>query len=102
MTGIASYISDITRDAMSDAGIDINLVNMQPTPDGGDEYVLISGDTKIAFGPATTEQGNPAIGWDIATYERETDDAGDYWNQTAQDHARTAAEALQLIAAAVA
>ncbi len=100
---IASYISDITWDMMSDAGIDISLVNLRPTPDGGDEYILISGtgDVKVAFGPATTEQGNPAIGWDIATYERETDDDGGYWNQTGQDYAPTPAEALRLVAAAV-
>ena len=101
---MASYISDITWDMMSDAGIDISLVTQHPTPDGGDEYILISGtgDVKVAFGPATTEQGNPAIGWDIATYERTTDD-GDYywWNQTSQDHASTPAEALRIVAAAV-
>jgi hypothetical protein len=99
---ICSYISDITWDMMSDAGIDIGLVNQRPTPDGDDEYLLVSGDTKIAFGPATTEQGNPAIGWDIAMYERAVDDDGDYWAQAGQNHASTPAEALRLVAAAVA
>lgn len=99
---ICSYISDITWDMMSNAGIDVELVNLQPTPDGGDEYILISGDTKVAFGPATTEQGNPATGWDIATYEPESDGEGIYWHQTNQDHAPTAAQALELVAATVA
>ena len=99
MNGMASYISDITWDAMNAAGIDTGLVTMQPTPDGGDEYILVSGDTKIAFGPATTEQGSPAIGWDIATYERATGSDGAHWEQTGQNYAGTPAEALRLVAA---
>jgi hypothetical protein len=99
---MASYISDITWGMISNAGIDIELVDLQPTPDGGDEYIFISDDTKVAFGPATTEQGNPAIGWDIATYESESYGEGIYWHQTNQDHAPTAAQALELVAAAVA
>ena len=95
---IASYISDITWDMMSNAGIDIDLVNLRPTPDGGEEYILITDHTKVAFGPATTEQGNPATGWDIATYQHEADGYGDYWSQTGQDYAPTAAEALKLVA----
>jgi hypothetical protein len=97
---MASYISDITWDMISAAGIDLDLVVLRPTPDGGDEYIFISDITKVAFGPATTEQGNPAIGWDIATYA--WDHRYEYWCLISQDHVPTAAEALKAVAAAVA
>src|ERR1700733_9487074 len=95
---ICSYISDITWAMMTEAGIDTDLVSLQPTPDGSDEYILIDGDVKVAFGPSVTEQGNPAIGWEVSTYQRESDDGGSYsWMHLRQAHAGTANEALRLV-----
>ena len=95
-----SDISDITWDMMSDAGINIGEVEHRHTPTGTDEYVLFVDDiTRIAFGPSVNEYGEPAEGWDIATYEHKTGTGGAGWDeQVAQDHARTPAEALKLIA----
>ena len=95
-----SDISDITWDMMSDAGIDIGLVKREHTETGNDIYVLISGDTKVAFGPSRGERGNAASGWDIAIYLSEKDDQGPYWAQYGQDWAQTPKGTLRLVAAA--
>jgi hypothetical protein len=103
-----SDIGDITWDMMSDAGIDISQVERRHTPTGTDEYVLFADDReddgklRVAFGPAIDEYGEPADGWDIATYERKDGELGGWDEPTGQDYARTAAEALTLVAAAVA
>ena len=99
-----SEITDITWAMMSDAGLDIDLVRRQPTSLGTDEYVLIDGDTKIAFGPAVDIEGDGSTyGWDVSTYERVNDSADDegYWDHGIQEWTETPAEALRLVAAAV-
>ena len=96
----ASDITDITWSMMTGAGIDIDLVERRPTELGADEYILIDGDTQVAFGPAVATEafGDPS-GWNIATYERDSDDQGEYWREVRQDWAETPAEALRLVAA---
>lgn len=99
-----SDITDITWSMMSDAGIDIDLVNRQPTQIGTDEYILIDGDTKVAFGPAVDVEGDGSTyGWDISTYDRVTENDGDeYWDgPRSQEWAETPADALRLVAAEV-
>jgi hypothetical protein len=104
MTGTTtSDITDITWRMMSDAGIDIDLVNRQPTTLGADEYILINGSKKVAFAPAKDDAGRAASGWDIAVYEWMDDDPDDpsgYWCHNGQDFARTPADALRLVARA--
>ena len=97
-----SDITDITWAMMSDAGIDIDLVTRVPTELGAYEYILVKGDTKVAFGAAvaTEAYGSPS-GWNIATYESDTDDQGEYWREVRQDWAETPDEALRLVAEAV-
>lgn len=100
----ASDITDITWAMMSDAGIDISLVNRQPTELGEYEYVFIDGDTKVAFGPAVDVEGDGSThGWDVSTYElrKDSEDDEGYWENIHQEYAETPAEALQLVAAEV-
>lgn len=99
-----SSIRDITWARMSDAGIDISLVNRQHTELGEYEYVLIKGSTKVAFGPAVDVEGDGSThGWDVSTYELRKDSADDegYWDHGSQEWAETPAEVLRLVAAAV-
>ena len=98
-----SDITDITWTMMADAGIDIDLVNRKPTELGTDEYILIDGDTKVAFGPAVDVEGAGSThGWDVSTYERLEDSEYDegYWEHRHQEWAETPAEALRLVAEA--
>jgi hypothetical protein len=100
----ASDISDITWAMMSDAGIDISLVNRQPTELGEYEYILIDGGTKIAFGPAVDVEGDGSThGWDVSTYELRKDGEDDegYWEHVHQEWAGTPAGALQLVMAGI-
>jgi hypothetical protein len=100
----ASGISDITWDMMSDAGIDTDLVYRRPTGLGTDEYVLIKGSTKVAFGPAVDIEGDGSTnGWEVSAYELVQDSGEDegYWDHGVQEWAATPAEALRLVAAAV-
>jgi hypothetical protein len=100
----ASDITDITWSMMSDAGIDIGLVNRQPTELGEYEYVLIDGDTKVAFGPSVDVEGDGSThGWDVSTYElrKDSEDDDGYWENIHQEWAGTPAEALLIVAAAV-
>lgn len=95
-----SDIKDITWAMMSDAGIDINLVNRQHTQLGNKEYILISGDTKVAFGPAVDVEGDGSThGWDVSTYEllKDSDDDEGYWEHRSQNWAETPADALRLV-----
>lgn len=98
-----SAITDITWSMMSDAGIDIGLVNRQPTELGEYEYILIKGNTKVAFGPAVAVEGDGTThGWDVSTYELLKDSSDDegYWDHISQEWAETPAEALRLVAEA--
>lgn len=64
------------------AGFDMDLVSVDPT---GEDWDLTTGDTRIAFGPATTETGEQADGWDWTRYVRddsEWTDAGTDWAAT--------------------
>lgn len=58
---------------MADAGINTDLVTRHPTETGNDVYDLIMDGpegVRVVFGPATTETGEPAHGFDIACYAR--------------------------------
>lgn len=95
-----SDITDITWAMMTDAGINISLVNRQPTQLGTDEYVLIDGTTKVAFGPAVDVEGDGSThGWDVSTYEllKDSEDDEGYWEHRRQEWAETPAEALWLV-----
>jgi hypothetical protein len=54
-------------DMLADGGIDLDSVGVNP--DG--VWILISGDSHLAFGPATTETGEAAEGWDWTRYDGE-------------------------------
>ena len=98
-----SDITDITWGMMTKAGIDIDLVNRKPTSIGTDEYVLINGNTKVAFGPAVDVEGDGSTyGWDVSTYElvKDNDDDEGYWDHSIQEWAETPDEALRLVAEA--
>lgn len=79
---------------LAGAGIDLDLVTVDPAGDWG----VISGSKRIAFGGATTETGDTAPGWDWATYE-----LTDGEDETAeQGHAATDEELTDVIKAAIA
>jgi hypothetical protein len=83
-----SETGDITWAMMTGAGLNISNIHLVPTGLGTDEYILIDGDTKIAFGPSVdVEDGGPSLGWSLSDYEQlhgadgETDweQLGEYW-----------------------
>src|ERR1039457_6500290 len=91
-------ITDITWAAMTDAGIDIDHVNRRPTASGYDEYVLVEGDTKVAFGPAMDMDDGTTRGYGYCCYERAEDEGWDEWRQ---DGAETGEDLLRVVAAGV-
>jgi hypothetical protein len=96
--------SDITWGAMSAAGIDIQCVTRQPTSTGEDEYVFISGDTKVAFGPAEDMENGGTFGYAACRYIRDESAAEDEnpWDDTTLEHPHTVDELLALVAGWVA
>jgi hypothetical protein len=90
---------EITWQMLSDAGIDIDLVELVPSGLGGEEFILVSGDLKIAFGPAHDAAGNSAEGWDICAYQRKVDDDGVYWDDFRQDYVASAVQAVATVKA---
>ncbi len=80
-------------DMLADAGIDLDLVTV--TPAG--EWDVISDDTRVAFGEATTETGDAAEGWDWTKYEL-IDGA---WEFVTQDYAETDEALLGAVKAAI-
>jgi hypothetical protein len=89
-------ITDITWAAMTDAGIDIDHVNRRPTASGYDEYILIEGDTKVAFGPAMDMDDGSTRGYGYCCYAGTEDDG---WNEFQQDWAETVEDLLRVVAA---
>ena len=81
-------------DMLADAGIDLDLVTVTPTG----EWNVISDDTRVAFGEATTETGDAAQGWDWTKYELIDGE----WEFAGQDYAETDEELLAAIKSAVA
>lgn len=82
---------EITYEMMTQAGIDTTLVFRSPTNDG---HTLIKRDHKICFGPATTETGEAAPGWDITGYTYK--DGG--WVDSIQEYELTADAAVRKVA----
>jgi hypothetical protein len=82
-------------DMLADGGIDLDLVSV----DVVGTWNLISGDTRLAFGPAETETGDAADGWDWTRYER--DENGEE-SVTVQDWAKTDGELLDALKSAIA
>jgi hypothetical protein len=80
-------------DMLADADIDLDLVTV--TPMG--EWNVISDDTRVVFGDATTETGDAAKGWDWTTYELVDGE----WEFASQDYAETDEELLRAIKAAI-
>jgi hypothetical protein len=89
-------ITDITWAAMTDAGIDIDHVNRRPTASGYDEYILIEGDTKVAFGPAMDMDDGSTRGYGYCCYGRAEDEG---WDEFRQDWAETVEDLLGAVAA---
>ena len=92
----ATDITDITWAAMADAGINIDHVSRRPTASGYDEYILIEGDTKVAFAPAMDTDDGTTRGYGYCCYEAD----GDGWNEFRQDYAETVEDLLHVVAAA--
>ena len=80
-------------DMLADADIDLDLVTV--TPAG--EWNVISDDTRVVFGDATTETGDAAEGWDWTKYELIDGE----WEFATQDYAETDEELLDAIKAAI-
>jgi hypothetical protein len=94
MTGIRETLNDPNVpvwDMLADGGIDLDRVSV--APDG--VWNLISQDTRIAFGPATTETGSATEGWNWTRYDRN----GDSDEITAQDWAPTDEALLDVLRA---
>lgn len=86
-------IEDITWSAMTRAGIDIGNVHRVPSDLGGEEYILIEGDTKVAFGPAVDMENGGTIGYDVCVYEHDGDD----WQEIAQHWTESVGDLLRLV-----
>ena len=80
-------------DMLADAGIDLELVTVTPA----DEWNVITDDTRVVFGEATTETGDAAQGWDWTKYEL----IDGVWEFATQDYAETDEELLRAINAAI-
>ncbi len=80
-------------DMLADGGINLDLVNV----DAAGVWTLASGDMMIAFGPAETETGEAAEGWNWARYERDGDRNGD---PVTQDWAPTDEALLDILRSA--
>jgi hypothetical protein len=93
-------ITDITWSMLSDAGINTDCVHRQPTDTGEDEYVMITGDTKVAFGPSVDVDGDGSVyGWDIAYYHLQHEPDGDsWWVDHQHEWTETAANAVRIVA----
>jgi hypothetical protein len=87
-------ITDITWAAMTDAGIDIDHVNRRPTASGYDEYILVEGDTKVAFAPAMDTDDSSTRGYGYCCYAAD----GDGWDEFLQDWAETVEDLLRAVA----
>ncbi len=91
---MATYIDDITWDAMSSAGIDITKVSRHVGDDGTAFYDYTDGDLRVAFGPGEPPGGGEGGGYDIAAYERRSDEDGGYWAEVGQNWLPTVAGLL--------
>ena len=89
-------ITDITWAAMTAAGINTDHVSRRPTASGYDEYILIEGDTKVAFGPAMDMDDGSTRGYGYCCYAGTEDDG---WDEFRQDWAETVEDLLRLVAA---
>lgn len=58
-------------DMLAEAGIDLDLVSV----DAGGTWNLLTGSARVAFGPAETETGDAAEGWDWTWYGRDENGA---------------------------
>ena len=89
-----AVLSEITWDMLADAGIDIGLVEINPT---GRWYSYRSPGLHVDFGPAETETGAHAFGWDVTSYVPAQGSRDD----ERFDHFETATAALAYVAGLV-
>jgi hypothetical protein len=78
-TRLAARLADpdtAVWDMLADDGIDLDAVGRHP--DG--TWLLVTGPAShIAFGPATTETGAAAPGWNWASYDPDDEITGQDW-----------------------
>jgi hypothetical protein len=93
---MTSTTSDITWEALTAAGIDIDHVELARD---GACYIYVDGDTKIAFGAGQTpENTGTRHGYDTTVYDRRSDDTDTWWDETAYNWLPTVGELLAWIA----
>lgn len=76
-----------------------SIGNADIRPD--DTAWVVSGDIKLCFGPAHTESGDPAEGWDATEYwfgQDRGDDCAPYWHEGNYTYAQTDGEMITLAA----
>lgn len=108
MTINSATMTDITWQAMEDAGLDTDrMERLNPGTDRDEwEYTSVDGQTRVCFSPATDDYASldddseANLGWNITTWER-FEVGVEYWDVTEWDWQQTVAEALASVKAAV-
>lgn len=99
----AAFLDDITRAAMTAAGIDVDKVRRGDPRLDEEWYEYRDEDAgiRVVFGPAVDTIDRTTLGWDTCTYELVTAFGDKEWGEVHQDWDPDAAGALRTVAARI-